>query len=71
MEKTKEEIDKSLEKAWEEERAGNRAEATRIYSEALEDILVFRDKSPKEDYDALTRLNFIYTVIYNLIKFVN
>lgn len=55
---TKEQIDEILAQAWEAERVNNKLESARLYRTALQQLALFRDRSPKSDFEILNSFLF-------------
>ena len=64
----KEDIDNLLAQAWEEERTGEKWQAAFLYRRALQSLAVFRDHSPRSDFDILNRFHpsFFFAFIPSL-----
>jgi hypothetical protein len=64
---SKEDIDELLTRAWEAERSGQKLESARLYRQALQELAIFRDQSPRETFEALNCFFFSFFVALIII----
>jgi hypothetical protein len=64
----RDEIDKLLEEAWFAEQNGEIKKAVDIYQDAINQIIIFRDKSPEIDHNVLNGLFLIIVIKIKLLK---
>jgi hypothetical protein len=61
---TREEIDAHLAQAWEAEHDGRYEEAITLYQQSLQELTAFRDASPKEHFETLNCILFLFSLTF-------